>query len=141
LRLLNIKINISNIEKKNIFYFQYNEKKTSGFSGRIGTFYRRHCRGFSTEKCECLTRVFSGEPKKKVFLRTDFDDRINTLLTLHIHINNNKADLLSKIQSLKCNSFGFIQNIKLLQIHIHEQYFILSWICYKVCHNEWYEKD
>jgi hypothetical protein len=30
--------------------------------------------------------------------------------------------------------FGFIQNIKLLQ------YFILSWICYKVCLNEWYKK-
>jgi hypothetical protein len=36
---------------------------------------------------------------------------------------------------LKCNS-GFIQNIKLLHIHIHEQYFILSWIYYKTCHND-----
>jgi hypothetical protein len=26
---------------------------------------------------------------------------------------------------------------KFSHIHIHEKYFILSWICYKVCHNEW----
>jgi hypothetical protein len=51
-----------------------------------------------------------------------------------------KSDLLPKFESLKCNSFGFIQNIKLLQLHIHEQYFILSWIYHKVCHNEWYKK-
>jgi hypothetical protein len=33
---------------------------------------------------------------------------------------------MSKFESLKCDSFGFIQNIKLLHIHIHEQNFILS---------------
>jgi hypothetical protein len=60
--------------------------------------------------------------------------------TLYIHVNNNKTDLLPKFESLKCNSFGFIQNIILLHIHIHEQYFILSLIYYKVCHNEWDKK-
>jgi hypothetical protein len=40
-----------------------------------------------------------------------------------------KTDFLSKFESLNCNSFGFIQNIKLLHVHIHEQYFILSWLC------------
>jgi hypothetical protein len=45
---------------------------------------------------------------------------------------------MSKFESLKRNGFGFIQNIKLLHIHNHEQYFILSWIYYKVCHNEWF---
>jgi hypothetical protein len=34
-----------------------------------------------------------------------------------------KTDLLPKFESLKCNSFGFIQNIILLQRQIHEQYF------------------
>jgi hypothetical protein len=53
----------SQISKTKIFCIFNVMKKTSGFSGRIGTFYRRHCRSFSTEKCECLTRVFSGEPK------------------------------------------------------------------------------
>jgi hypothetical protein len=43
-------------------------------------------------------------------------------------INNNKTDFLPKYESLKCNSFVFIQAIKLLHIHIHKQYFILSWI-------------
>jgi hypothetical protein len=57
-----------------------------------------------------------------------------------IHINNNKTDFLSKFESLKCNSFGFIQYIELLHIHINEQYFILSRIYYEVCHNEWYKK-
>jgi hypothetical protein len=47
---------------------------------------------------------------------------------------------MSKFERVKCNSFGFIQISKLLHIHIHEQYFILSWIYCKVCHNEWYKK-
>jgi hypothetical protein len=71
--------------------------------------------------------------QKTNFLRNHFDDRINTL-----H-NNNKTDFLSKFESLKCNSFGFIQNIKFSHIHIHGQYIILSWIYYKLCHNEWYK--
>jgi hypothetical protein len=31
-----------------------------------------------------------------------------------VHINNNKTDFLPKFESLKYNSYGFIQNIKLL---------------------------
>jgi hypothetical protein len=59
---------------------------------------------------------------------------------MHTH-QNNKTDFLSTFESLISNSFGLIQKIKLLHENIHEQYFILSWICYIVCHNEWYKKS
>jgi hypothetical protein len=70
----------------------------------------------------------------------NFDCQGARFLKFTTYINNNKIEFLSKFESLKCNSFGFIQNIKLLHILIHEQYFILSWIYHKLCHNEWFKK-
>jgi hypothetical protein len=44
------------------------------------------------------------------------------------------------MQLLRPQVLEFLEKRKSLHPNIHEQYFILSWICYKVCHNEWYKK-
>jgi hypothetical protein len=69
-------------------------------------------------KCRISILTIFQESQKTSFLRNHFDGRL-------------------KFESLSAIVFRFIQNIKLLHIHIHEQNFILLWIYYtvKVSHN------
>jgi hypothetical protein len=64
-------------------------------------------------ECYSVATIFSQlfrRAKKQVISETI----LMIAQILYIHVNNNKTDLLPKFESLKCNSFVFIQNIILL---------------------------